>query len=142
VRPRGDETRSPRRLLGDFTPTNTGPEWSGYVPIRVKTRRVLGLDGQGKFTSDYLEVVSAAGVIEIAGGRQGRHSTALWVGFSFANKLPEPSFVLSEQMAVGTLVLPATLFQAWLEILSQPAYFRIGGDGRGNAISSDITFWG
>jgi hypothetical protein len=102
------------------------------------------LDGRGKFTSDYLEVVSAAGVIEIAGGRQGRHSTALWVGFSFANEneLPEPSFVLSEQMAVGTLVLPAALFQSWLAILSQPAYFRIGGDGRGNAISSDITFWG
>lgn len=119
-----------------------GPDWQGYVPVRVKSYRSAAMSGTTHFSSDFLEVPLAAGVLEIVGGRLGRQYASLWVGFSLAAVFPAPSFVLTEQQAVGSLVLPAILFNPWLTLLSRPAYFRTGGDGQGNAISSDLTLWG
>lgn len=118
-----------------------GPDWGSFVSVRVRTKRIAGSSGAATYSSPYLEVPCAVGVIELEGGRVGRHFTSLHVGFSLASKLPGPSFVLTEEMAAGSLVLPGVLFQAWLMLVNGPAYFRIGGDGSGNGISSDQAFW-
>lgn len=142
MRPVGLERKS-RPLLGEYSSISAGPDWTGYVPIRLKTMRAVALNGTSVFSGEFLEVPKAAAVLELSGGRTGRYSTALWVGFSSAieSELPPPTFLLGDNTATGSLVLPAMLLSPWLHLLSQPAYFRIGGDGRGNAISSDMSFW-
>ena len=142
ARPVGLERKS-RPLLGDYSSISAGPDWTGYVPMRLKTMRAVALNGTSSYSGEFLEVPKAVAVLELSGGRTGRYSTALWVGFSLAveSELPPPTFLLGDNTATGSLVLPAMLLSPWLQLLGQPSYFRIGGDGRGNAISSDMSFW-
>lgn len=135
-----EEARAPRGLMGEHAAMVVGPVWDKYVPIRVKGHRVIALSGQDTYSSEFLEVPLAVGIVEVTGVRVGHQHASLRVGFSLAETLPEPSFIQTENEAVGTLVLPVSLFHPWLIVLGQPAYFRIGGDGKGNAVSSDLSF--
>lgn len=142
MRPLIEKSRPRRPLLGEYSSTITGPDWTGYVPIRVKSVRVAAFDAIGDHLSAHLQFAKAAGAIELVGGRIGSHFAELHVGFSLADVRPTPTFHLTDSMAVGTLVLPGHMLSSWLLLLNRQAFFRIGGDGLGNAISSDVSFWG
>lgn len=115
--------------------------WDGYVPVKVKSFWSLALCGASSHQLPGLLCSEAVGVIRIVGGRTGQKLTSLWVGFSRSEYLPAPRFSLEDEDAVGTLVLPEACFAPWLEVLkSSRAYFRIGGDGHGNALASEMNF--
>lgn len=129
-----------RGLGFDHRPIILGHDWSGYIAIRVKGFRSMALNGSKPYRLADIDVPHALGVIEVVGARSGLAYTSFWIGFSRDSKLPGPGFSLDSGNAVGTLVLPDSCFMPWLEILKSPhAHFRIGGDGLGNALASDLS---
>lgn len=119
---------------------NLATQWQGPVVIKVRSYRALALSGMETFRADALEVPQATGFIELIGPRSGIAATSLLVGFSDQAQAPVGTFELRSNEAVGTLVLPGRYFASWLEIAKAPnAHFRMGGDGRLNALASDAA---
>ncbi len=113
-------------------------DWDQYVTIKVKSIRALALAGLHTFTGEQYSVPQATGFIELLGARAGTLHTSLQIGFSLAAELAPPSFALYENLAVGTLTLPAQCFAAMLQFANCPtAHFRIGGDGSANALATE-----
>lgn len=134
-------SRSGRGLGVDARSSIVGADWGGYVPVKVKSFWSLALCGTASHQLPGLLFSQAVGAIRIVGARSGHTSTSLWIGFSRGEELPAPQFSLESDDAVGAMVLPGGCFGAWLEVLKSPqAYFRIGGDGRGNALASELDF--
>ncbi|PWW47725.1 hypothetical protein [Melaminivora alkalimesophila] len=113
-------------------------DWESYVTIKVKSVRAIALSGLHDFAEGDFHVPMATGFIELVGARAGALRTALQIGFSPAAELPPPGFELYESLALGTLVLPAACFGSIVQLVHSPtAHFRIGGDGRHNAIATE-----
>ena len=116
------------------------PDWEQYVTSKVKNFRASLLSGMETFTEGTFTVPMAIGFIELLGMRVGAFRTVLMIGFTDSSKVMLPSFELLDNRAVGTIVLPSQSFGAALQFASSPtAHFRIGGDGRGNALANDVT---
>ena len=116
------------------------PDWAGYVITKVRHVRACILSGLDTFTTEGFAVPMASGFIELAGLRSGAFRTFLRIGFAETNRLLLPTFQLLGNAAVGTLVMPAHCFGSALQLANSPmAHFRIGGDGRRNAIATDIA---
>jgi len=115
------------------------PDWSGYVVTKVRHVRAAVLAGIETFLDDGFTVPLATGFIELTGMRAGGFRTFLKIGFADSSKLLLPTFQLLGNVAVGTIVMPSHSFTAALQLSNSPmAHFRIGGDGRRNAIATDI----
>jgi len=129
TRPWGKSTLKPQ----DFS-----HDWENYVTIKVKSVRAVALSGLHAFSQGSYSVAQATGFIELLGSRAGPLRTLLQIGFTNAAELPPPGFGLYESIAIGTLTLPASCFGSVLQLVNNPAaHFRIGGDGRENAIATE-----
>lgn len=116
------------------------PDWAGYVVTKVKHVRSALLSGIDTFVAEDFTVPMATGFIELVGMRSGSFRTFLKVGFTECNRVLLPSFQLIDNAAIGTLVLPSHCFGSALQFSNSPmAHFRIGGDGRRNAMATDVT---
>lgn len=116
------------------------PDWEHYVVSKVKHVRAAMLSGLDAFRDDTFIVPQATGFLELTGMRAGAHKTLLKIGFTDAHDLPAPTFQLFENEAVGTLVMSSHCFAPALQFAnSAMAHFRIGGDGRRNALATDMA---
>lgn len=116
------------------------PDWEHYVVIKVKHVRAALLTGIDTFSVEGLTVPMASGFIELLGMRAGAFRTYLKIGFAESNRLLLPAFQLLGNSAIGTLVLPSHCFGSALQFCNSPmAHFRIGGDGRRNAMATDAA---
>lgn len=116
------------------------PDWEHYVVIKVKHVRAALLSGMDTLSVEGLTVPVASGFIELMGVRAGAFRTYLKIGFAESNRLVLPSFQLMGNSAIGTLVLPSHCFGSALQFANSPmAHFRIGGDGRRNAMATDAA---
>lgn len=118
------------------------PDWEHYVVIKVKHVRAALLSGMDTLTVEGLTVPVASGFIELMGVRAGAFRTYLKIGFAESNRLVLPTFQLIGNSAIGTLVLPSHCFGSALQFANSPmAHFRIGGDGRRNAMATDAALF-
>ena len=102
--------------------------------------RAALLSGMDTLSVEGLTVPMASGFIELMGVRAGAFRTYLKIGFAESNRLVLPSFQLMGNSAIGTLVLPSHCFGSALQFANSPmAHFRIGGDGRRNAMATDAA---
>lgn len=116
------------------------PDWDQYVVTKVKQVRAMLLSGRDALTAEGLTLAAATGFIELSGMRAGIYRTFLRIGFADTEVSVAPAFHLIENSAVGTLVLPTHCFAPTLQCANSPmAHFRVGGDGRRNAIATDIA---
>lgn len=116
------------------------PDWDNYVVTKVKNVRAALLSGIDTFQADGFTVPMASGFIELSGMRAGAYRTFLKIGFTESNRVVLPSFQLVDNSAVGTLILPTHCFGSTLQFANSPmAHFRIGGDGRRNAMATDVA---
>ena len=116
------------------------PDWAGYVVTKVKLARAAVLSGIDTFSSEGFTVPMASGFIELVGMRSGSFRTFLKIGFAESNRMLMPTFQLLGNLAIGTLVLPSHCFGSVLQLSNSPmAHFRIGGDGRQNALATDVA---
>ncbi len=116
------------------------PDWDHYVVTKVKHVRAALLSGLDTFSAEGFLVPLATGFIELSGMRAGPYRTFLRIGFSDAVEPAPPAFQLLDNSAIGTLVLPSHCFASTLQCANSPmAHFRVGGDGRRNAIATDIA---
>lgn len=114
--------------------------WQDYVTTDVRDVRVLALSGRTSFSDGKHRIDHAVGVLELIGAKQGSCRTTLQICFSQALSLPPPTFILSDNTAVGTLTLAGKWFEPYVEIArSQGAHFRIGGDGSRNALAAQAS---
>jgi hypothetical protein len=116
------------------------PDWDHYVVTKVKHVRAALLSGLDTFSAEGFVVPMATGFIELSGMRAGPYRTFLRIGFADLPQSEAPTFQLLENSAIGTLVLPSHCFASTLQCANSPmAHFRVGGDGRRNAIATDIA---
>jgi len=116
------------------------PDWDQYVVAKVKNVRAALLSGLDTFSMEGFTIPMATGFIELSGMRAGAFRTFLKIGFTESNRVVLPAFQLVENAAVGTLILPTHCFGSALQFANSPmAHFRIGGDGRRNALASDVA---
>ena len=116
------------------------PDWDHYVVTKVKHVRAALLSGLDTFSAEGFTVPMASGFIELSGMRAGAFRTFLRIGFAESNRVMLPTFQLIDNSAIGTLVLPAHCFGSALQFAYSPmAHFRIGGDGRRNAMATDVA---
>jgi hypothetical protein len=116
------------------------PDWEGYVITKVKHVRAALLSGIDTFSTEGFTVPMASGFIELCGMRAGAFRTFLRIGFVESNRVMLPTFELTGNSAIGTLVLPSHCFGSALQFANSPmAHFRIGGDGRRNAMATDVA---
>ncbi len=116
------------------------PDWEHYVVSKVKHVRAAMLSGLDPFEDDSFVVPYATGFLELTGMRAGAHKTMLKIGFTDSPELPPPTFRLFDNEAVGTLVMSSHCFAPALQFAnSAMAHFRIGGDGRRNALATDMA---
>lgn len=116
------------------------PDWDHYVVTKVKHVRAALLSGLDTFSAEGFTVPMASGFIELSGMRAGAFRTFLRIGFAESNRVMLPTFQLTDNSAIGTLVLPAHCFGSALQFAHSPmAHFRIGGDGRRNAMATDVA---
>lgn len=136
---------SPPRGINLPRPHAFLPDWDRYVVTKVKHVRAVMLAGLECFRDETFSVPQATGFIELTGMRAGAYKTLLKIGFTDAQKtpsssLPDPSFQVFDNEAVGTLVMSSHCFAPALQFAnSAMAHFRIGGDGRKNALATDIA---
>lgn len=116
------------------------PDWDHYVVTKVKNVRAALLSGIDTFNAEGFTIPMATGFIELSGMRAGAFRTFLKIGFTEANRVMLPTFQLVDNSAVGTLILPTHCFGSALQFSNSPmAHFRIGGDGRRNAMATDVA---
>ncbi|QPN29484.1 hypothetical protein [Diaphorobacter sp. JS3051] len=116
------------------------PDWDSYVVTKVKHVRAALLSGIDTFSAEGFTVPMATGFIELTGMRAGSFRTFLKIGFSESNRVMLPTFQLVDNAAVGRLILPSPCFGSALQFVNSPmAHFSIGGDGRRNALATDVT---
>ena len=116
------------------------PDWDRYVVTKVKHVRAALLSGLDTFSAEGFTVPMASGFIELSGMRAGAFRTFLRIGFAESNRVMLPTFQLVDNSAIGTLVLPSHCFGSALQFANSPmAHFRIGGDGRRNAMATDVA---
>jgi len=116
------------------------PDWDRYVVTKVKHVRAALLSGLDTFSAEGFTVPMASGFIELSGMRAGAFRTFLRIGFAESNRVMLPTFQLIDNSAIGTLVLPSHCFGSALQFANSPmAHFRIGGDGRRNAMATDVA---
>jgi hypothetical protein len=116
------------------------PDWDHYVVAKVKNVRAALLPGIDTFSDEGFSIPRATGFIELTGMRAGAFRTLLKIGFAEATHVIPPTFEVVENTAVGTMVLPSHCFGSTLQFANGPmAHFRIGGDGRRNAIATDMA---
>lgn len=116
------------------------PDWDHYVVTKVKNVRAALLSGIDTFNAEGFTIPMATGFIELSGMRAGAYRTFLKIGFTESNRVMLPTFQLADNSAVGTLILPTHCFGSALQFSNSPmAHFRIGGDGRRNALASDVA---
>ncbi|WP_353367533.1 hypothetical protein [Acidovorax sp. FG27] len=121
-------------------PAEPSASWDGYVWTKVKAARATVFTGENTLVLGPSSLPFATGHIEINGQRERGLRTSLHIGFSRAADLPLPSFVLTELDALGTMCLPADCYMAVMQLVHGPKpYFQIGGDGKLNALASDLT---
>ncbi len=121
-------------------PIDLSAKWESYVKCRVKRLRCVALSGFDTFVEAGYALNHATGVIELSGHREGLRETKLFLGFTAAAVTPLPTFALAPESAVGSISLPIDCFAGFLHIASKPgAYFQIGGDGKLNALASDVS---
>ncbi|RYF08807.1 MAG: hypothetical protein EOO31_01120 [Comamonadaceae bacterium] len=114
------------------------PDWENYVTTKVRLVRAVLLPGIDTFTDGDLQVPMATGFIELSGMRAGPYRTLLKIGFTDAGRLILPTFQVVDNVAIGTLVMSSLCFSSALQFAhSSMAHFRIGGDGRRNALATD-----
>ena len=116
------------------------PDWEHYVVTKVKHVRAALLSGIDTFSSEGFTVPMATGFIELSGMRAGAFRTFLKIGFAESTRVMLPTFQLIDNSAIGTLVLPSHCFGPALQFANSPmAHFRIGADGRRNAMATDVA---
>ncbi|CAN7400373.1 hypothetical protein ASF11_08070 [Acidovorax sp. Leaf76] len=116
------------------------PDWDGYVVTKVKHVRAAVLSGIDTFNAEGFTIPLASGFIELSGMRAGTFRTFLKIGFAESDDVMLPSFELVDNAAIGTLILPSHAFASTLQLANSPtAHFRIGGDGRRNAMATDVA---
>ncbi|CAN7595814.1 hypothetical protein [Acidovorax sp. Leaf78] len=116
------------------------PNWDSYVVTKVKHVRAAMLSGIDTFNAEGFTIPMATGFIELSGMRAGAFRTFLKIGFAESHRTALPSFELVDNSAIGTLILPAHCFGSALQLANSPtAHFRIGGDGRHNAMATDVA---
>lgn len=116
------------------------PNWNSYVVTKVKHVRAALLSGIDTFDAEGFMIPMASGFIELSGMRAGAFRTFLKIGFAESSRMLLPSFELIDNSAIGTLVLPSNCFSSALQLANSPmAHFRIGGDGRRNAVTTDVA---
>lgn len=116
------------------------PNWDSYVVTKVKHVRAALLSGIDTFNAEGFTIPMASGFIELSGMRAGAFRTFLKIGFAESNRMLLPSFELVDNSAIGTLILPSHCFSSALQLANSPmAHFRIGGDGRRNAMATDVA---
>lgn len=116
------------------------PDWDHYVVTKVKHVRAALLSGLDTFSVEGFTVPMASGFIELSGMRAGAFRTFLKIGFAETDQVILPTFQLIDNSAVGTMVLPSHCFGSALQFANSPmAHFRIGGDGRRNAMATDVA---
>ena len=116
------------------------PDWDHYVVTKVKHVRAALLSGIDTFNAEGFTIPMASGFIELTGMRAGAFRTFLKIGFAESNRMLLPTFQLVENAAIGTLILPSHCFGSALQLSNSPmAHFRIGSDGRRNAVATDIA---
>lgn len=121
-------------------PIDLAAKWEKYVRCPVKAATCIALSGSGIYCSTDYEIAQAIGLIELVGHREGLRTTKLYVGFILSAPLPAPSFRLTPEAAVGTMTLTADCYPAFMQLATQRgAHFQIGGDGRWNALASDLA---
>jgi len=133
----------PRRrgLLQQYSPLELSVNWSKPQTFRVKSVRTVALAGTGRLSLQAFSLEQAVGCIELTGSKAGSVFTSLFIGFTLGPDAPAATFSLNADHAVGTMTLPASLFAAYLQLVSGPcAHFCIGGDGSCNAVGSDSYF--
>ncbi len=116
------------------------PDWDSYIVTKVKHVRAALLPGVDTFSTEGFTIPMASGFIELLGMRAGAFRTVLKIGFAEYNRMLLPSFELVDNTAIGTLTLPAHCLGSALQLANSPmAHFRIGGDGRRNALATDVA---
>ena len=129
-----------RALLQQHVPLDLSTNWAQPQVVRCKSIRTLALSGEADHVSHGFEFKRPLGVIELLGSRMGHCNTVLLAAFSDHPSEDIPGFSIRFGDAVGTLLLPASAFAAYLSIVNGPAvYLRIGGTGEHNAIASDAA---
>lgn len=119
------------------------PDWDHYVTTKVRLVRAALLPGLDTFTEGGLSVPMATGYLELSGMRAGAYRTQLKIGFTDAGRVILPTFQIVDNMAIGTLVLSSLCMPSALQFAHGPmAHFRIGGDGRRNALATDAALLG
>lgn len=116
------------------------PNWDSYFVTKVKHVRAALLSGIDTFNAEGFTIPLASGFIELSGMRAGTFRTFLKIGFAESPRKMLPSFELVDNAAIGTLILPSHCFSSALQLANSPmAHFRIGGDGRRNAMATDVA---
>lgn len=129
-----------RGLMQQFTPLNLSTDWADYSVVKARGVRVVALSGQAPYSTNDYTVENAVGCIEITGGKVGVHGTMLLIGFTLDADPPPPAFDIVSGDAIGMITLPAHCFAAYVAIANTTgAHFRLGGDGRLNALATDAA---
>ena len=116
------------------------PDWENYVTTKVRLVRAALLPGIDTFAEGDWQVPMATGYIELSGMRAGAYRTQLKIGFTDSGRLVMPTFQIIENLAVGTLVMSSLCMSSALQFAhSSMAHIRIGGDGRRNALATDLA---
>lgn len=116
------------------------PDWENYVTTKVRLVRAALLPGIDTFTDGDWQVPMATGYLELTGMRAGAFRTQLKIGFTDSGRLVMPTFQIIDNMALGTLVMSSLCMSSALQFAhSSMAHLRIGGDGRRNALATDVA---
>ncbi|MDP4078969.1 hypothetical protein, partial [Acidovorax sp. A1169] len=130
----------PKGRLHPFSPLDLSTDWNRGAIVRAKTVRSAAFSGLHPHEHFGYEIERCTGLIELIGAKVGSTSTHLFIGFSKATQLPDPTFEYGSGEAIGTLTLPPDQFSSMLFIAhSASVYFRMGGDGTWNAIATDAS---
>lgn len=133
-------TRAPRHrgLFQQFSPLNLAPAWEQYSVVKARGVRTIALSGHAAYSNSGWTVEQAVGCIELVGAKVAGLGPMLLIGFTLGDPVEPAGFELTDTDAIGTLVLPAHCFSAYLALATGAnAHFRIGGDGRLNAVGTD-----
>lgn len=100
--------------------------------------RTIALGGHAPYSASGWVVEQAVGCIELIGAKVAGLGQMLLIGFTLNEQPAFAGFEVTATDAIGTLILPAHCFAAYVAIAAgQNTHFRIGGNGQLNAIGSD-----
>ncbi|GKS85636.1 hypothetical protein AVMA1855_15810 [Acidovorax sp. SUPP1855] len=127
-----------RGLFQQFSPLNLAPAWEQYSVVKARGVRTIALGGHTPYSASGWVVEQAVGCIELIGAKVAGLGQMLLIGFTLSEQPASAGFEVTATDAIGTLILPAHCFAAYVAIAAgQNTHFRIGGNGQLNAIGSD-----